>query len=187
MTRAEQTQPAAPPTSRPSTSSPKSEASPATPPSSAAEAAPAIAGNAAGSTTASAENGASDDAVPDPAPPGKGGYVWVGRYPRQVGAQNAANRIEKIGLPVTIMPRRHPDQTEFFVVVSGPYPAAKIDGIVEQLKTNGFAFPSQPAGAWRKQERRARAEASCTLNAFRKSTESFLPGPCSTQWIYSRY
>ena len=57
-----------------------------------------------------------------------------------MGAQNAANRIEKIGLPVTIMPRRHPDQTEFFVVVSGPYPAAKIDGIVEQLKTNGFAF-----------------------------------------------
>ena len=81
MTRAEQTQPAAPPTSRPSTSSPKSEASPATPPSSAAEAAPAIAGNAAGSTTASAENGASDDAVPDPAPPGKGGYVWVDAIP----------------------------------------------------------------------------------------------------------
>jgi serine/threonine protein kinase len=153
MMRAEQTQPAAPPASTPSTSLAKSEASPSAPPSSAVT---APAAPAPQNTAASAENGTTDDTVPDPTPPGKGGYVWVGRYARQVGAQNASNRIEKMGLPVTIMPRRHPDQTEFFVVVSGPYSAAKIDGIVEQLKTNGFALahPNRPvAGASKNGER----------------------------------
>ena len=85
----------------------------------------------------------SDDLVPEPpSAAGKngGGYVWVNRFPHQIGAQNAAKKIESMGLPVTVMPRRHPDNTEFFVVVSGPYSAEKIDSVVAQLKAKGFAL-----------------------------------------------
>jgi serine/threonine protein kinase len=86
---------------------------------------------------------ASDDVVPEPpSAAGKngGGYVWVNRFPHQIGAQNAAKKIESMGLPVTVMPRRHPDNTDFFVVLTGPYSVEKIDGVIAQLEANGFAF-----------------------------------------------
>jgi hypothetical protein len=57
-----------------------------------------------------------------------------------VGAQNAARRVEEMGLSVTIIPKHNALTGEdFFAVLSGPYKAAKIDGIVEQLKAKGFA------------------------------------------------
>ncbi|MGD0965074.1 MAG: serine/threonine-protein kinase [Candidatus Acidiferrales bacterium] len=78
----------------------------------------------------------------DPAVPsarGGGGYVWVSRFPREVGAQNAARKIEEMGLPVSIIPKHNTVTDEnFFVVLTGPYAAAKIDGILERLKSRGF-------------------------------------------------
>jgi hypothetical protein len=63
----------------------------------------------------------------------------VNRFPREVGAQNAAKKIEDMGLPVSIIPRHNPiTDDDFFVVLSGPYSAAKIAGIIEQLKSIGF-------------------------------------------------
>ncbi|MGA2718480.1 MAG: serine/threonine-protein kinase [Candidatus Acidiferrales bacterium] len=74
-----------------------------------------------------------------PAAKGGGGYVWVSRFPREVGAQNAAKKVEDMGLPVSIVPRHNPiTDDDFFVVLSGPYSAAKIGGIIEQLKSIGF-------------------------------------------------
>jgi serine/threonine protein kinase len=74
-----------------------------------------------------------------PAAKGGGGYVWVNRFPREAGAQNAAKKIEDMGLPVSIIPRHNPiTDDDFFVVLSGPYSAAKIAGIIEQLKSIGF-------------------------------------------------
>jgi serine/threonine protein kinase len=76
----------------------------------------------------------------EPAGRGRGGYVFVSRFPREVGAQNAARRIEEMGLSVTIIPKHNALTGEdFFVVLSGPYKPAKIGGIVEQLKAKGFA------------------------------------------------
>jgi serine/threonine protein kinase len=105
--------------------------------------APAIAGQAP-----SAQADVTATPAPQAAPPGLGnaaakgggGYVWVSRFPREVRAQNAAGRIETMGLPVTIIPRHNPVTDEdFFVVLTGPYSAAKIDGIVERLKAKGFS------------------------------------------------
>jgi serine/threonine protein kinase len=74
-----------------------------------------------------------------PAAKSAGGYVWVNRFPREVGAQNAAKKIEDMGLPVSIIPRHNPiTDDDFFVVLSGPYSAAKMGGIIEQLKSIGF-------------------------------------------------
>ncbi len=74
-----------------------------------------------------------------PAAKGGGGYVWVNRFPREIGAQNAAKKVEDLGLPVSIVPRHNPiTDDDFFVVLSGPYSAAKIGGIIEKLKSIGF-------------------------------------------------
>jgi serine/threonine protein kinase len=99
----------------------------------------------AGTTPPDTAAGSSQNTAPPPgdsdalAAKGGGGYVWVNRFPREVGAQNAAKRIEEMGLPVTIIPRHNAaNDNDFFVVLTGPYPAARIDGIVEQLKAKGF-------------------------------------------------
>ena len=45
-----------------------------------------------------------------------------------------------MGLPVTIVPKHNSvTDGDFFVVLTGPYAASKIDGIVEKLKAKGFA------------------------------------------------
>ena len=96
----------------------------------------------AGTATPSSQNISATPVTSDEQPIRLGGgYVWVNRFAREGAAQNAAKRIEKIGLPVTIIPRRRvADDTDFFVVLTGPYPPGKIDGIVAQLKANGFSF-----------------------------------------------
>ena len=109
----------------------------ALPSASAAGAGPPVAAAAA------PQDAAANEVVPEPARPAgnAGGYVWVNRFPRQGGAQNAAKKIEEMGLPVTIVPRRNPvNNADFFVVLSGPFPAAKIDTIVQQLRSNGFTL-----------------------------------------------
>jgi serine/threonine protein kinase len=117
-----------------------------------------LAGSDAEATT-SAANSALPATAPKPAPvpsgatakadaasesssaANNGGYVWVNRFPRQLGAQNAANKIEAMGLPVSIIPRHNAaNDSEFFIVLSGPFPAGKIDSAIGQLKSNGFPF-----------------------------------------------
>jgi serine/threonine protein kinase len=89
--------------------------------------------------TATASSQGAPAASGAPAAKGGGGYVWVNRFPREVGAQNAAKKIEDMGLPVSIIPRHNPiTDDDFFVVLSGPYSAARIGGIIEQLKSIGF-------------------------------------------------
>jgi hypothetical protein len=67
------------------------------------------------------------------------GYIWIGRFPREVGAQNAAKRIEDLGLPVRIVPRHNAvTDSDFFVVLSGPFGAEKIDDMLEKLHGAGF-------------------------------------------------
>jgi serine/threonine protein kinase len=93
--------------------------------------------------------------VPEPAPPSapsasdgtfpagvrNGPYmIWVGRFAREVGAQNAANKITSMGLPVSVIPRHNPiTNSDFFVVMAGPFAADRIDSMVEQLHAKGFA------------------------------------------------
>jgi hypothetical protein len=66
--------------------------------------------------------------------------IWVGRFPRAVGAQNAAGKIANMGLRASVVPRHNPaTNRDFFVVMAGPFAADKIDGMVEQLRAKGFA------------------------------------------------
>jgi hypothetical protein len=73
--------------------------------------------------------------------------IWVGRFAREVGAQNAANKITNMGLRVSVIPRHNPiTNSDFFVVTAGPVAADKIDSTVEQLRAKGFAN-ARPAGS----------------------------------------
>ena len=100
-----------------------------------------VAAAPASSPSASSGVAALDGTVPEPPQPAAstGGYIWVNRFPRQVGAQNAAKKIEDMGLSATVIPRHNPaNGAEFFVVLSGPFPKQKIESVLGQLKTNGF-------------------------------------------------
>ena len=93
-----------------------------------AEAEPPEPGVAPPAPAPSGDVAALDGAVPEPSRPaaGTGGYIWVNRFPRQTGAQNAAKKIEDMGLPATVIPRHNPaNSTEFFVVLSGPFSQAE--------------------------------------------------------------
>jgi hypothetical protein len=66
-------------------------------------------------------------------------YVFVGRFPRAVGAQSAAKQIEGMSLPVTVIPRHNPkNNIDFFAVFCGPFGAKKIDSVTAQLHARGF-------------------------------------------------
>jgi hypothetical protein len=77
-------------------------------------------------------------------------YLWVGRFDKIERAQNAARKIEGLGLPVTVVPR-HNEKGDFYVVVTGPFGAKRIPSVIEWLQTQGFPnvreVPSFPAGA----------------------------------------
>jgi hypothetical protein len=52
-----------------------------------------------------------------------------------------------MGLPVSIVPKHNAITDEdFFVVLSGPYKAARMDEVIAQLKAKGFAQarPNKP-------------------------------------------
>jgi serine/threonine protein kinase len=88
---------------------------------------------------ATAQPSSTED-IPEGALPRRGGrYVWVNRFARQVGAENSARKIENLGLPVSVVPRRNVmSNAEFFVVLCGPFEQSKIDEMVEKLKSDGF-------------------------------------------------
>ena len=139
----------------PAAATPSPRAEPAPAPSSTPGAEPAT--PVTGATIASAAA-----AVPEPAPPSAhsssedafpagvqngSSMIWVGRFAREVGAQNAANKITNMGLRVSVIPRHNPTTNgDFFVVTAGPVAADKIDSTVEQLRAKGFAN-ARPAGS----------------------------------------
>jgi len=64
-------------------------------------------------------------------------YVWVGRYEREERAQAAAKKIEDLGLPVSVIPRRGPTG-EVYVVLTGPFGPDRVTSVIDWLKTQGF-------------------------------------------------
>jgi serine/threonine protein kinase len=71
------------------------------------------------------------------APANEASYVWIGRYPREEKAQEAAKKLELHSLSVVVIPRHSPTG-EAFAVFTGPYNQAKIKGVVDWLRTQGF-------------------------------------------------
>ncbi|HVB35770.1 MAG TPA: protein kinase [Candidatus Acidoferrales bacterium] len=66
-------------------------------------------------------------------------YLWVGRFQREGGAQSAAKRIEDDGLPVVVMPRRNPQNSQqFFVVFTGPFARTRAQDVIQRLQEQGF-------------------------------------------------
>jgi len=61
----------------------------------------------------------------------------VGRYEREERAQAAAKKIEDLGLPVSVIPRRSPTG-EFYVVFTGPFGPDRVTSVIDWLKTQGF-------------------------------------------------
>jgi len=64
-------------------------------------------------------------------------YVWVGRYEREERAQAAAKKIEDLGLPVSVIPRRNPTG-QVYVVFTGPFGPDRVTSVIDWLKTQGF-------------------------------------------------
>ncbi|HXX71387.1 MAG TPA: protein kinase [Candidatus Acidoferrum sp.] len=64
-------------------------------------------------------------------------YVWVGRYEREERAQAAAKKIEDLGLPVSVIPRRSAAGA-VYVVVTGPFGPDRVTSVIDWLKTQGF-------------------------------------------------
>ena len=64
-------------------------------------------------------------------------YVWVGRFEREEVAQYSAKKIEDLGLPVIVAPRRN-NGGKFFVVLTGPFDADRVQSVMEWLQTQGF-------------------------------------------------
>ncbi len=83
-----------------------------------------------------------DEALPQAAQAGAGeaapGYLWVGRYEREDRAQEAAKKIEDLGLPVSVIPRYNSAGEEFYVVLSGPFGEDRLTSVTDWLVTQGF-------------------------------------------------
>jgi serine/threonine protein kinase len=83
-----------------------------------------------------------DDALPQTAAAGAGdaaaAYLWVGRYEREDRAQEAAKKIEELGLPVAVIPRYNNAGEEFYVVLSGPFDGKRVSSVADWLVTQGF-------------------------------------------------
>jgi serine/threonine protein kinase len=69
---------------------------------------------------------------------GKGpSYIWVARYDREDRAQDASRKIQGFGLTSVVMPR-HSDTGQYYIVLTGPFPPARIPSVIDWLKTQGF-------------------------------------------------
>jgi serine/threonine protein kinase len=64
-------------------------------------------------------------------------YLWIGRFQLEDRAQQAAKKIEDLGLPAIVVPRRNPNG-EFFVLLSGPFNSQKAPDVMQQLESQGF-------------------------------------------------
>jgi hypothetical protein len=66
-------------------------------------------------------------------------YLLVGWFQREDRAQDAAKKIEDVGLPVVVLPRQNPFGGKFFAVLSGPFGPRKLPEAKQQLEIAGFA------------------------------------------------
>jgi serine/threonine protein kinase len=64
-------------------------------------------------------------------------YLWVGRFDREDRAQAAAKKIEDLGLPVVVVPRRN-FNGEFFVIFAGPFGEKRLPDVKQWLEAQGF-------------------------------------------------
>jgi len=64
-------------------------------------------------------------------------YLWIGRFEREEVAQDTSRKIEDLGLPVMVMPRLN-NGTRFFLVLTGPFDADRVQSVKEWLQTQGF-------------------------------------------------
>jgi hypothetical protein len=64
-------------------------------------------------------------------------YLWIGRFQLQDRAQETARKIQDLGLPTVVVPRRNPNG-EFYVVLSGPFGPKKFPDVMQQLESLGF-------------------------------------------------
>jgi serine/threonine protein kinase len=65
-------------------------------------------------------------------------YLWVGRFEMENRAQQVSQRLENLGLPVIVMPRRNAQGQQFFVVLTGPFPGRQLQSTKQQLEAQGF-------------------------------------------------
>lgn len=83
---------------------------------------------------------------------GLGTYLWLGRYETEERAQAVAKKLEDLGLPVVVQPKRSM-AGGFFVVVSGPFDERRAGSVQKWLESQGFVnvrpmkLPSQEAKA----------------------------------------
>ncbi|HXZ14293.1 MAG TPA: protein kinase [Candidatus Sulfotelmatobacter sp.] len=77
------------------------------------------------------------DGVPVPQTPKGKTYLWVGRFQKEDRAQEAAKKIEELGLPVEIVPKRNGNQ-QVYVVFAGPFSAERVPSVKQWLQSQGF-------------------------------------------------
>ena len=65
-------------------------------------------------------------------------YIWVARFDREDRAQDASRKIQKLGLTSVVIPRRLEGGKRGFIVLSGPFPPARIPSVIDWLRTQGF-------------------------------------------------
>jgi hypothetical protein len=65
-------------------------------------------------------------------------YIWVARFDREDRAQDASRKIQGLGLPSMVVPRRELGGKEAYVVFTGPVTPARLPSEIDWLKTQGF-------------------------------------------------
>jgi hypothetical protein len=65
-------------------------------------------------------------------------YIWVARFDREDRAQDASRKIQGLGLTSVVVPRRMEGGKRGFVVLSGPFPSARIPSVIDWLRAQGF-------------------------------------------------
>ncbi|MGH9574048.1 MAG: serine/threonine protein kinase [Candidatus Acidiferrales bacterium] len=96
-------------------------------------------------------------------------YISVARFDREDRAQDASRKIQGLGLTSVVVPRRMEGGKRGFVVLSGPFPPARIPSVIDWLRAQGFQNIREvkiPSG-----ELRGRNPALDTTNGFDGSTE----------------
>lgn len=64
--------------------------------------------------------------------------LWVGRFPRQDKAQEALKKIRGLGLPALSFPRYAAGGGQFWIVVTGPFPAERVSDVTQWLESQGY-------------------------------------------------
>jgi serine/threonine protein kinase len=68
------------------------------------------------------------------------GFVFVGRFDREDRARGAAKKVEDLGgLRARVIPGRRTATGKSFIVLTGPFPAKSLPGVLAWLQAQGFA------------------------------------------------